>query len=654
MEPWANVSRAQWALLIISTPVYFFAADAFHRRAIKELFALWRSGSSTPVLRRFYRFGSMNLLMSLGTSIAYFASITELIISSPGGSNHPMSNRSIYFDSVVFLTMFLLIGRLIEAWSRAKTANAVTSLGQLRLTEAIIYDSTQLNKTNADLTRSTPVDTVEARDIILVSHGSSPPCDGILLDGQGSFDESNLTGESKLVMKSAGDDILSRTVNQGHPIRMRATKIVGSSMLDQIIHAVREGQARRAPVERLGDTTTSYFVPVITAISISTWFIRLALGETGSLPADWLDVESGGWPYWSLQFSTAVFIIACPCGFGLAAPTALFVGGGIAAKHGIPAKGGGEAFQEVSMKGLFTSHASDAYPDKSFMVLIGNERLMSESNVNINTSVIKTLETWKLKRKSVLVAIRMMDLNSSSVNTWTLHLIAAVSDPIRPESPLVVQALQKQGIEVWMISSDNAITTHTVGQMVGIPSDRIIAGVLPEQKADKVQYLQRSQPKLLRSKTADEKATVAMVGDGVNDSPALIVADVGIAIRSGSDVAISSADFVLVSPNLSALLVLLQLSRVVFRRIKFNFGWALVYNLIALLIAAGVLYPIRSHGSHVRLDPVWASLPMALSSISVVSSSLALTTKLPFVGFRSPAADTSNGSARSANVGKVR
>jgi Cu+-exporting ATPase len=731
MQTWANVSRGQWALLVISTPVYFFAADVFHRRAFKELVALWRPGSSTPILRRFYRFGSMNLLMSLGTSIAYFASIAEVIVTSrePARDNHAAVSQSFYFDSVVFLTLFLLIGRLIEAWSRAKTADAVMSLRRLLPTNAIVYNSSRLDKTQPDAACTTTIDAIETGDIILIPHGASPPCDGILISDRGSFDESSLTGEAKLIGKVIGDDVLSGTINQGTPVFMRATKIVGASMLDQIIQVVREGQARRAPVERIGDTITSYFVPVITLISISTWIVWLALGETGSLPRGWLDVQSGGWPYWSLQFSIAVFITACPCGFGLAAPTAMFVGGGIAAKNGILAKGGGEAFQEASnldivvfdktgtlteggkpsvtewedvsaststaidpsllqslirateeksshpiaaaivksfkgkdrvsirattveelpgrgMKGLYTC---DKYPGTSYMVLVGNERLMSDHNVSIDPSVVKTLESWKMKAKSVvLVALRISDIDASALGTWSLRFIAAVSDPIRSESTLVIKALQAQGIDIWMISGDNATTARAVGQMVGIASDKIIAGVLPEEKAEKIQYLQRSQAKLQEGwlsqhqpQKAAKRAIVAMVGDGVNDSPALTVADVGIAIGSGSDVAISSADFVLMSSDLSAVLVLVQLSRVVFRRIKFNFGWALVYNLIALPIAAGVFYPITRHGNHVRLDPVWASLAMALSSISVVTSSLALKTRLPYVGFRKFVIDSS-------------
>lgn len=722
MKPWANVSRVQWALLIIATPVYFCAADMFHRRAIKELIALWRPGSPTPIFRRLYRYGSMNLLICLGTSIAYFSSIAELIIVSRMHTQPETTNQSFYFDSVVFLTMFLLIGRLIEAWSRAKTADAVRSLGRLRPTTALLCSSNGLDKEKTDSTfvQKIPVDTIEFGDMILVPHGASPPCDGIILDGRGDFDESSLTGESRLISKNIGDDVFSGTVNEGSPIIMRVKKVVGSSMLDQIIQVVRDGQARRAPVERVGDVVTSYFVPVITAISITTWIIWLCLGETKSLPRNWLDVQSGGWPYWSLQFSIAVFIIACPCGFGLAAPTAMFVGGGIAAKNGILVKGGGEAFQEASkidvvvfdktgtltdggkpavtdFEYLRRSHAdslderllhglihateeksshpiasalvayltnksrvsvhtnateelagrglkgflrSDEYPDKSFMVLVGNETLMSEHDIHPEASVGEKLDSWKNQGKSIVLAtIRTTDLASSTVGEWTIQVIVAISDPIRQESAAVIKALQKQGIHTWMISGDNPVTASAVGKTVGILPNKIIAGVLPQQKAEMITYLQRSQAKQRQGlssnrKPANSRAIVAMVGDGVNDSPALSAADIGIAIGSGSDVAISSADFVLISSDLTAVLTLIQLSRVVFRRIKFNFGWALVYNMIALPIAAGVLYPVQSGGSHIRLDPVWASLAMALSSISVVSSSLALKTKLPLVGFR--------------------
>lgn len=716
MEQLRGVTRAEWALFIMATPVYFFAADVFHRRAIKELHSLWRRGSPVPILRRLYRFGSMDMLMSFGTTIAYFSSVVELIIAATLPDTMNMEGNLTYFDSVVFLTMFLLIGRLIEAYSKAKTGEAVTMLGKLRPKDALLVLPDN-GHGDSNRTQNVPIDMLDFGDVVRIVHGGSPPWDGILLEGESEFDESSLTGESRLVKKTAGDQIYSGTVNKGGPISIRITGTSGDSMLDQIIKVVREGQARRAPIERVADTLTSYFVPVVTLIAIVTWLIWLSLGLSGTLPEEYLDVAVGGWPFWSLQFAIAVFIIACPCGIGLAAPTALFVGGGLAAKHGILVKGGGEAFQEASGldvivfdktgtltqggepkitdhqllisdggdwdeqailnvlgelegnsshpigkaivafcksksamgakakhieeiagKGMKGSFSVEALP-QPVEVLAGNEALMADHAISFGSIASATLHSWKGQAKSVvLVAARSMQ--PASDLSWRPLAIFAASDPLRPESRPVVEALHRQGMDVWMISGDNPTTAQAVGTMVGIPPEHIIAGVLPEQKADKIKYLQKSQLKPeSRSffgwgKKSRQRATVAMVGDGVNDSPALTVADVGIAIGSGSDVAISAAEFVLIASSLTTLLTLIRLSRTVFRRVKFNFAWALVYNLIALPIAAGVLYPVRSRGQHIRLDPVWASLAMALSSVSVICSSLLLRSKLPVVGFR--------------------
>ena len=716
MERLRGVTRGEWALFVLATPVYFFAADVFHRRSIKELHSLWKRGSPVPILRRFYRFGSMDMLMSFGTTIAYVSSIVELIIAATLPDTVNMERNTTYFDSVVFLTMFLLIGRLIEAYSKAKTGEAVTMLGKLRPKEALLVLPNN-GKEGGDGIQSVPIDMLDYGDMVRIVHGGSPPWDGTLLEGSGEFDESSLTGESKLVKKAVGDPVYSGTVNKGGPILMRTTGVSGDSLLDQIISVVREGQARRAPIERVADLLTSYFVPVVTLVAISTWLIWLILGVTGALPREYLDVAVGGWPFWSLQFAIAVFIIACPCGIGLAAPTALFVGGGLAAKHGILVKGGGEAFQEASgldiivfdKTGTLTQGGEPKITDHQFMlsdgdwheqticnvlkelegnsshpigkaigdfcesrmstgskarkveeiagkgmkgsfdvetlpysleVLAGNEALMVDHGIAPSNDASTTLHSWKAQAKSVvLVAARAM--TTAGHSSWRLVAIFAASDPLRPESRPVVETLQRRGVEVWMISGDNPTTANAVGAMVGIPAEHIIAGVLPEQKADKVMYLQRSQAKPSPSsilgfgaRRTKERAVVAMVGDGVNDSPALTVADVGIAIGSGSDVAISAAEFVLIKSDLTTLLTLITLSRTVFRRVKFNFGWALVYNLVALPIAAGVLYPVISNGQHVRLDPVWASLAMALSSVSVICSSLLLRSRLPIVGFR--------------------
>lgn len=704
---WAGqVPRAQWALFIMGTVVYFFAADIFHIRTLSGIKAMWRPGSPVPLADRFYRFGNMNMLISLGTSIAYFASIAALAIDATqrtsGGST------SYYFDSVVFLTMFLLVGKFLEAYSKARTGDAVTSLGLLRPSEALLVDSKQANKEDPSTTEEKiSVELLEVGDIVRVPHGSSPPFDGTVVSGESKFDESSLTGESRLVSKIGGDEVFSGTINKGgSPITIRLTSISGTSMLDKIIKVVREGQTRRAPVERVADVLTSHFVPFVVVVGVLTWVIWLALGLSGALPDDYLDVTTGGWPFWSLQFSIAVFVVACPCGIGLAAPTALFVGGGLAAKHGILVKGGGEAFQEASMldcvvfdkTGTLTAggqptvtdyeiltdvdktsvlsvakaleensghpiassvvrfcsqeniervHAADIeeIPGKGMKAsitigkeqitaIIGNEALMADYSIEVSGETGEIINRWKVQGKS----IALLAMGKSSA--FKLSAAFAISDALRPEAKAVVQSLQNRGISVWLLSGDNATTARAVGAQVGIPPSNIIAGVLPEQKAEKIKYLQktlqtrRGRSRLLSRRAKESRATIAMVGDGINDAPALATADIGVAIGSGSDVALSTASFVLVSSDLRALLTLVDLSRTVFQRVWINFAWALVYNLIALPVAAGVLYPINSHGSHVRLDPVWASLAMALSSVSVVSSSLALRTRIPGLGFR--------------------
>merc|ERR1711939_1294833 len=282
-----------------------------------------------------------------------------------------------------------------------------------------------------------------------------------------------------------------------------------------------------------------------------------------------------------------------------------------------------ESVEEVAGKGMKGVLLVGSQPTRKIHALVGNEALMAENNVVLSIENQTLLDSWKMEGKSVI-------------------LIAAIADQLRPESFQVVSALRKRGIDVWMLSGDNEKTAKAVAGKVGIEASNVIAGVLPDQKADQIKYLQKRGVEVpsrglfgyLKQETS--RATVAMVGDGINDSPALTVADVGIAIGSGSEVAISSAGFVLVSSNLRSLPVLIDLSRAVFRRIKFNFFWAAVYNMVALPVAAGVLYPINSGGGRIRLDPVWAALAMALSSISVVISSLVLRVPAPLIGFRAP------------------
>ncbi|KAF9052122.1 E1-E2 ATPase-domain-containing protein [Panaeolus papilionaceus] len=739
---WAGqVSRGEWALFILATPVMFYSAEMFHRRSLKELWFLWRPGSKASIISRLTRFGSMNLLISLGVSVSYVASVAQLIIAArrhphPGAMEENMS----YFDSVVFLATFLLIGRYIEAFSKHHAASSISLLRKLQTPEALLLSRQGTSSSSESLddagkgaheARKVATNLLEAGDRIRVPAGTSPPVDGtIVSSGFTYFDESSLTGESRDVKKSEGDHVYAGTVNKLRSIDIEVEATGGETMLDKIIDVVRQGQTKRAPIERFADLITSYFVPVITALAISTWIIWLSIGLSGKLGNDTVAGMPGGWPVWSLEFAIAVFIIACPCGIGLAAPTALMVGSGLAAKYGILVRGGGEAFQEASkieivvfdktgtltegaepkvtdyvpssiftsspldekytspsppcdesdiptivrqlasasshplchalaqhfdtpgsshlvaqnveeipgrgMKGTFVNGTNGA-EKRTWTAIMGNEAFLHEYEAFPNAAESEQLARMKREGKSVVLLAISCHHSSTPIPTptrddvleekpsiFTLVAIFSIADKIRPEAQSVVKRLRAQGVEVWMISGDNEVTAKAVAGQVGIPLENVIAGVLPDGKAEKIQWLQAlpisRKESTWRSRRNSTRRLVAMVGDGINDAPALTMADVGIAIGSGSDVALSSAKFILLTSNLRTLLTLIDLSRKVFRRVKFNFLWACIYNILAIPVAAGVIYP----AGHVRLDPVWSALAMTLSSTSVVCSSLLL------------------------------
>ncbi|RWQ93547.1 E1-E2 ATPase-domain-containing protein [Paecilomyces variotii] len=731
-EPmWAGrVSRNEWALFIMTTPVMFYGTDVFHVRAMKEIRALWRPGSRVPILRRFYRFGSMNLLICAGTMVAYISSLAVLIIDAV--VNTPSSRQSsTYFDSVVFLTLFILAGRFLEAYSKVKTGDAVASLGKLRPSEALlITDNTDRSDNQAENPQGrkmqrVSVDLLEVGDRVNVPHGASPPADGTVV-GSGSyrFDESSLTGESRPVHKAEGDKVYAGSVNLGQPVSVVVTELGGTSMLDQIVAVVREGQSKRAPLERVADILTGYFVPVITLIAILTFIIWLSLGESGVLPADYLDVAQGGWAFWSLEFAISVFVVACPCGLALAAPTALFVGGGLAARHGILVRGGGEAFQEASrldaivfdktgtlteggslkvsdhevlvtdtedeqvawaltreledssnhpiaraiselcstkarisiissdiheisgqgMKGIFTVSVAGATKQNKYEAAIGNERLLkSLPSSHTDTYYLENLlSRYQSAGKSTAILSLRKISDAEPDTTFTPAIVFATSDPIRADAVEVISQLQERHINVFMCTGDNQTTAHAVAATLGIPRENVMANVMPNQKADFIRGIQQGGSQddaegTFQNTKQSKRTIVAFVGDGTNDSPALAAADVSIAMASGSDVAINSASFILLNSELTTILKLVTLSRRVFRRVKMNFGWAAIYNVSLVPIAAGVLYPIVSGtkyemlngkmtlvNEHWRFSPAWAALAMALSSVSVVCSSLAL------------------------------
>ena len=726
-QAWTGqASRAEWALFIMTTPVMFFGADVFHVRAYKELRALWRPGSKVPILRRFYRFGSMNLLISAGTSVAYFSSLAVLILdasSSHGQSNEGGNNT--YFDSVTFLSFFILIGKFLEAYSKAKTGDAVAMLSNLRPSEAVLVESVGKDSSEEVTTTRISVDLLEVGDLVSVPHGTSPPTDGIVEQpGSHLFDESSLTGESKSVKKVSGDKVFAGSVNISHPVRIKVTEIGGTSMLDQIVAVVREGQTKRAPIERVADVITGYFVPVITLIAIITFVTWLGLGQSGALPEGWLDVAQGGWAFWSLEFAISVFVVACPCGIALAAPTALFVGGGLAAKHSILVQGGGEAFQEASkldvivfdktgtltegkmkvtdceslpndqdegrqddhaiafalakaleeasnhpiakavveycverqqqpnatyhiveghveevpgkgMQGTFKirNSASEVGNTMTYKAGIGNEGLSLVANhtsdpSKIDSSYFVGLILSKFqnlgKSTAILSLCRLSESTTgdqeqpptaSAFSPTKLRpiLVFAISDPLRPTTMAVIEVLQKEhNLTIHMCTGDNATTARAIASQIGLPVPQVRAGVLPQDKAAYIRELQHLDGK---------RRIVAFVGDGTNDAAALTAADVSIALSSGTDVAMNSASFILLNSDLQTVLELVRLAKRVFWRVKANFVWAAVYNLALVPVAAGVFYPI---GSHWRLGPVWSSAAMAASSVSVVTSSLAL------------------------------
>jgi heavy metal translocating P-type ATPase len=659
---WGNASRAVVALFFLATPVQFFIADHFHRRAWHGVHSLWRRGSRTPLWKRFLRFGSMDLLISLGTSVAYFSSLVLLIISARADGQMTTSYTTTFFDTTVFLTLFILVGRYLEAYTKHKAADAVSLLAGLRPTEAILDTmDTEDERISTDL--------LEIGDIVKVPNGSTPPGDGVVISGISQFDESSLTGESRPVTKQVGDNVFVGTVNTGGVVTIKLEAIGGSSMLDKIVDIVRQGQSNRAPIERFADTMTGYFVPVIVFLAVATWSLWVSLGTSGALPQKYLDVDEGGWVIWSLQFAIAVFVIACPCGIGLAAPTACFVGSGLAAKHGILVQGGGEAFQEASLvdcvafdkTGTLTQGGEPKVTDSKIFIqdpelvlrlaselenasthtlaiairnftesatttdevssesveetggrgifaklvvngisiegIIGNEAWMDEHEARYPRNSNELLERWKSQGKSVVIMALRPVPKSQEPAEPTFDIVAqfAVSDPLRAEASSVVKELENLGIATWMISGDNEMTAKAVAAMVGIREDHVIAGVLPNQKAEKAQWLQktagkrkkrtwrswirraRPTPESREPEKGGQRAIVAMVGDGINDAPALAVSDLGIAVGSGSDIAIGSAKFILLSSNLLSILTLFDLSASVFRRIKFNFFWYILF-----------------------------------------------------------------------------
>ena len=621
---------------------------------------------------------------------------------SPTDTPEEMETRHsiTYFDTVTFLTLFILCGKYLQAYSKSKTGDAVAMLGNLRPTEALLVDQ-QVNTWEEDhkpSQRSISIDLLEIGDIVSIPHGASPPSDGIV-DQEGTFlfDESSLTGESRPVKKMRGDIILTGSVNVSDPVRVQVKELGGKSMLDQIIAVVRGGQAKRAPVERFADIVTSYFTPVITLIAVSTWIIWLALGQSGVLPRDWLDVDQGGWPFWSVEFAIAVFVVACPCGLGLAAPTALFVGGGLAAKAGILVQGGGEAFQEASQLDAIVFDKTGTLTEGQMRV---TEVLMLDEKQHQDTFQLAMLITRTLEESSThpiaKAIVKYCSDRNLSTDEQTVTALDIGEDPgqgmrgtvrindttyeatignerqlIAPASSFLASSLsllQSTGCSTAILSI-RALQEDTLRPIaVFAISDPIRA------EAPSVLRTLRSQGIAVHMCTGDNAITACAIASqleipinniraGVlpqdkasyiqelqqpaDDGKRKIIAFVGDGTNdtpalNASDVSIalaSGSDIALTSSSFillnSDLSTILHLVRLA-KRVFFRVKMNFAWAAVYNVGLIPVAAGVFYPIAQWRLSPVWAAAAMAGSSVSVVLSSLAL--KLPEVTLRGSSA----------------
>ena len=620
---------SHWLQLFLTTPVLLYSGRQFFTTA-------WAS------LR--HRAADMNTLIALGTGAAYGFSVIATVapgavVPSHHGGHGAMA--PVYFEAAAVIITLILFGRLLEARAKARTGDAIRGLMGLQARTARIVRNGR--------EREVPVEEVAPRDLVLVRPGEKIPVDGIVREGESAVDESMLTGESLPVSKRPGDEVFGATLNRTGSFRFEATKVGQDTALQQIIRLVQDAQGSKAPIQRLADVISGIFVPVVLCLAIAAfvlWF-DLAPVETRLQQA--------------LIAFVSVLIIACPCALGLATPTAVMVGTGKGAEHGVLIRGGesletahkltaiildktgtltrgepmltdvlpapgcteaellrlvagaesasehplGEAIvRGAKERGLqwgavtgfnsLTGRGLEAIVD-SHPVLVGNSRLMAERGIDV-AALEPHLERLAEEGKTpMLVAVNQRAAG-----------VVAVADTVKENAAEAVAALTALGLQVAMLTGDNQRTAAAVARQVGI--ERVVAEVLPEHKAEEVRKLQR------------EGHVVAMVGDGINDAPALAQADVGIAIGTGTDVAMEASDVTLIRGDLLGVVTAIQLSRATMRTIKQNLFFAFVYNTLGIPVAAGLLYPLFG----ITLSPVFASAAMALSSVSVVSNSLRL------------------------------
>ena len=629
---WAlDLDWIKWGLAVITLPVIAWAGQQFYK-------GTW-SGFR-------HRTADMNTLIGVGTGAAYLYSLVAT--AAPTLFLRAGLPADVYYEAVAAIIALVLLGRLLEARAKGRTSEAIRRLAALRAKSAhVVRDGKEIEL---------PVEAVVVGDLVIIKPGEKVPVDGVVTEGASAVNEAMLTGEPMPVGKKPGDEVMGGTLNTTGSITFRTTRVGKETALGQIVQLVEDAQATKAPVQKLADRVAGVFVPIVIALAIAAfvgWF------DFGPPP------ETRAVVYATVAFVT-VLIIACPCALGLATPTAILVGTGKAAEYGILIRSG-EALERLAkvrmvlldktgtltegkpvVTHIVTAKKPDGTPISPADVLKWAASVEQRSEHPLAFAILKAAQDKQVsllpvekfaamegrgvrgtvdRRIIEVISLRharerSLELGSLGADADrlaaqgrspiivvvnnTVYAVIAVSDPVKPTSKTAVTLLKGRGIPVVMVSGDSRKGADAIAVEVGI--DEVIAEVLPSQKADLVKKLQR------------QGKHVVMVGDGINDAPALAQADVGIAIGTGTDIAMEASDVTLIRGDLRAVFVAIELARRTMRTIRWNLVWAFGYNVLLIPIAAGVLYPVTGW----LLSPVLASAAMAWSSLSVVLNSLTL------------------------------